>query len=146
MDDTDRKLISLLRADARQPIASLSAALGVSRSTVKARIDRLVESGTIQGFTVLLSADVAPASVRAVTMVEVESRSTERVISQLRGFPEVRSLQTTNGRWDIIMVIETASLAEFDDVLRQIQRRSGVARTETNILLSAHKGDAGLSL
>jgi DNA-binding Lrp family transcriptional regulator len=140
MDDLDHQLIAQLRSDARQPIASLSAALGVSRSTVKARLDRLMESGVVQGFTVVLNAENRPAAVRAVTMIEVDGRNAERVIARLRGFPEVRSLQTTNGRWDVVALIETASLPEFDDTLRRIRLIDGISATETSILLSSRKG------
>ena len=56
MDTLDRDLIALLRTDGRAPVASLAAGLGVSRATVKARLDRLVEGGVIQGFTVVLNA------------------------------------------------------------------------------------------
>jgi DNA-binding Lrp family transcriptional regulator len=141
MDDLDHRLIALLRSDARQPVASLAAATGVARSTVKARIDRLVASGTIQGFTVLLREAGRRDAVRAVMMVEVDGRHAERVISRLRGFPEIRSLQTTNGRWDIVATIETDTLQAFDDTLRRVRLVDGISATETSILLAQRKAD-----
>lgn len=97
MDDLDRKLIALLRHDARLPVSSLAASLKVSRATVKARIDRLVASGVILGFTVMLGAQDKTAPVRAVMMVEVEGHRTEVIARRLQGFPEVRALHATNG-------------------------------------------------
>ena len=38
MDDLDRRLIALLRHDARLPVASLAADLGVSRATIFRKI------------------------------------------------------------------------------------------------------------
>jgi len=140
MDEIDHKLLSLLRSDARQPVASLAAALGVSRSTVKSRMDRLEGAGVIQGYTVVLKADSRPNAVRAVMLIEVDGRAADRVIARLRGFPEVRSLQSTNGRWDVVALIETATLPEFDETLRRIRLVDGISSTESNILLSAHKG------
>jgi DNA-binding Lrp family transcriptional regulator len=141
MDDLDHRLIALLRADARQPISSLSAVLGISRSTVKFRIDRLLSQGVIQGFTVILRADVDSGAIRAVTMIEVEGQSADRVQNRLIGFPEVRSLHSTNGRWDFIVRIETETLEEFDSCLRRIRLVPGISATETNILLSSRKGE-----
>ncbi len=140
MDDIDHRLLALLRTDARQPVASLSAALGVSRSTVKARMDRLVETGVIQGFTIVLQAEQAQNAVRAVMLVEVDGRAADRVMQRLRGFPEVRTLQSTNGRWDMVALIETATLTEFDETLRRVRLLDGISSTETSILLSSHKG------
>lgn len=139
MDDLDNRLVAMLRADARRPVASLAAELKVSRATVRARIDRLVESGVIAGFTVLLRKDVRPATVRAITMIEVEGRAADAVIARLYGFPEVRTLYTTNGRWDVVAEIETDSLEAFDDTLRRVRQIVGIASTETSILLSARK-------
>ncbi|MBP2314884.1 Lrp/AsnC family transcriptional regulator [Azospirillum soli] len=139
MDDLDHRLLAMLRADARRSVASLAAELKVSRATVRARIDRLVESGVIAGFTLLLRKDVRPATVRAITMIEVEGRAADAVIARLHGFPEVRTLYTTNGRWDVVAEIETDSLEAFDDTLRRIRQIVGIASTETSILLSARK-------
>lgn len=139
MDDLDHRLLALLRADARRPVASLAAELDVSRATVRARIDRMVESGVIAGFTLLLRKDLRPATVRAITMIEVEGRAAETVIARLHGFPEVRTVYTTNGRWDVVAEVETDSLEAFDNTLRRIRQIAGIASTETSILLSARK-------
>ncbi|HUS53779.1 MAG TPA: AsnC family transcriptional regulator [Thermohalobaculum sp.] len=66
MDALDRELIALLRTDGRAAVANLAAGLGVSRATVKARLDRLGADGVIQGFTVVLN-DPGAAGVQAIT-------------------------------------------------------------------------------
>lgn len=137
LDDIDRRLIGLLRDDARLPAASLSAALGVSRATVKARMDRLLANGVIEGFTVVLSSETEAAPVRAIVMIEVEGRVMDKVARALGGFPEVRALYSTNGRWDLIAEIETQSLYDFDETLRAIRLVEGVSLTETSILLAS---------
>lgn len=139
MDDLDHRLLALLRADSRRPVASLAAELGVSRATVRARVDRMVADGVIVGFTVVLRSGVRPAAVRAVTLIEIEGRAADAVLARLHGFPEVRTLHTTNGRWDAVAEIEADSLEAFDDTLRRIRQIPGIASTETNILLSARK-------
>lgn len=138
MDSLDNELISLLRTDARSPVSSLAQRLNVSRATVKARIDRLVETGVIQGFTITTGTE-APSGVRSIMMVEVEGKAAETVLRRLRGIPEVRTLYATNGRWDIVAELETANLGDFDEVLRRIRLIDGISATETSILLAAHK-------
>ncbi len=61
------------------------------------------------------------------------------IIRRLMGFPEIRGLYTTNGRWDVVAEIEAESLASFDDLLRQMRQIDGIANTETSILLAARK-------
>jgi DNA-binding Lrp family transcriptional regulator len=139
LDDLDHRLISLLRTDGRLPVAKLATELGVSRATVTARMDRLVSTGAIAGYTVMLRTNARADAVRAVMMVEIDGRNSEAVIRRLVGHPEIRTLYTTNGRWDVVAEIETPTLREFDELLRKIRQIDGIANTETSILLAARK-------
>lgn len=138
MDDTDRRLIALLRDNARLSVASLAHALGVSRGTVQNRIDRMVARGTIQGFTVRVRADAEPARIRAITMIAVEGERTEKIIKLLRGYPEIQSVHTTNGRWDLVLELNTESLEAFDTALQRIRQIKGISGSETSLLLSSY--------
>ena len=139
MDDLDNKLIALLRHDARMPIATIAMTLNISRATAKARIDRLVSTGVIAGFTIITGSPSDDKTIHAVTLVEIGGRSTEAVVKSMMGMPQVRSLHTTNGKWDLIAELETSDLIEFDDVLRRIRLIEGVSLTETNIMLAPKK-------
>lgn len=139
LDDLDHRLIALLRSDGRLPVAKLAAELGVSRATVTARMERLVKTGAIAGYTVMLRTSARSDAVRAITMVEIDGKNSEAVIRRLTGFPEIRTLYTTNGRWDVVAEVETPNLREFDELLRKIRQIDGIANTETSILLTARK-------
>ena len=58
---------------------------------------------------------------------------------RLHGFPEVRALHSTNGRWDIVAELGTDTLEAFDRTLATIRLIDGIASTETSILLSSRK-------
>lgn len=139
MDDIDRRLIALLRHDARATIATLAKKIGVARGTVQNRMARLEAEGTILGYTVRLKPQVEEHSIRALMTIAVEGNRNEAVLETLYGDPAVGTLHTTNGRWDIVAELRTDSLASFDQVLRRIGQVEGVARTETSLLLSTHK-------
>jgi DNA-binding Lrp family transcriptional regulator len=139
MDDTDRRLIALLRDNARLPVATLAQLLRVSRGTVQNRIDRLVAGGVIGGFTLRLKPEAEPQRVRAITMVAVDGEHATAVIKALRGIPEVQALHTTNGRWDIVAELGMDSLEAFDQALQRIRLIKGIANSETSLLLSTHK-------
>lgn len=139
MDDTDIALVSALRHDARASLSDLAARLGVSRTTVRTRIERLRRAGEIVGFSVVLKGDAARDPVRGLMMLGIEGRGTERIFRQLSGLSAVRALHSTNGRWDIIVEIGSPTLEEFDRVLTQIRRVDGVVSSETSLLLSTRK-------
>ena len=142
MDEVDRRLIAALRHDARASLSDLAVTLGVSRTTVRARIERLRASGEVVGFTVVLKGDVARDPVRGLMMLAIEGRGTQRILRQLAGMSTVRSIHTTNGRWDVIIEIGTETLEDLDKNLAQIRRLDGIANSETNLLLSTRKSSA----
>jgi DNA-binding Lrp family transcriptional regulator len=139
MDDTDRRLIALLRENARLPVVSLASILSLSRATVQARLERLMADGTIAGFTVRLNPDAVAEEVRAIMMIEIEGERSEHILRALKRFPEVSAIHTTNGRWDLVVELKTESLSGFDKALRRIRDMKGIAGSETSLLLSTHK-------
>jgi DNA-binding Lrp family transcriptional regulator len=139
MDDTDRQLVSLLRGNARLPVASLAKSLGVSRGTVQNRIDRLTQRGTIQGFTVRVRQEADLPRIRAIMMVEVEGERSDKILSQLRANPEITAVHTTNGRWDMVLELNTDTLEAFDRALHRIRQINGISASETSLLLSTYQ-------
>jgi len=136
-DAIDKELVAILKSDARAPVAKLAKILGVSRGTVQNRLDRLVSSGAILGFTIRAHEQIETDAIKAVMMIEVVGKSTTQVIQKLRGIPQLLKMHTTNGAWDLIAEIQTSNLQEFDLVLREVRAIDGVLNSETSILLSS---------
>jgi DNA-binding Lrp family transcriptional regulator len=139
VDSLDLRLISSLRENARLSIAQLAVQLKVSRATVQNRIDKLIDNRVLLGFTVRTTPEVSAHRVRAMMMIAVDGDRSDAILGQLRGYPEVRALHTTNGRWDIVAELGTDSLETFDAALRSIRTIKGIANSETSLLLSTHK-------
>lgn len=138
LDKLDHDLIALLRKDARAPAAVLAKQLKASRSTVQNRIVRLQRAGVLLGFTVRLASEQAGHPVRAITQIEVRGGAGDKVIAALKRLPEVVSVYSTNGRWDLVAEVRVADLAGFDHALRQMRDIDGIAASETSLLLAEH--------
>ena len=145
MDLADR-LIAALRRNARASVTELAAELGVARATVRHHMERLERDGTVLGYTAVLRGDAAPLPVRGIVLLEIEGKGTERVIRALDGMAEVLAIHTTNGRWDLVVELGTDALPELDAALRRIRLVDGVARSETNLLLSTRRRQAAATL
>jgi DNA-binding Lrp family transcriptional regulator len=139
LDDLDRKLVALLRADSREAASTLAAKLKVSRGTVQNRIDRLRARGVIQGFTIRTRPELEANRIRAIMCIAIEGERSGAVIKALRGLPEVDKVHTTNGRWDLVAELDTETLADFSRTLDRIRMVEGIASTETSILLATQK-------
>jgi DNA-binding Lrp family transcriptional regulator len=136
MDVLDERLVTLLRHDGRRSISDLAVDLGVSRATVRAHMERLERQGDILGYTVILRADALEQRVRGITMIEVEGHAADRVVRALGGFPEISAIHTTNGRWDLVVELNTDTLTQFDAVLRKMRLIQGITGSETTLLLA----------
>ncbi len=139
MDKTDEAVIAALRHDARASLSDLAARLGLSRTTVRSRLARLQERGEIVGFSVVTRADVARDPVRGLMMIGIEGRGATRIKRQLAAMSELRAVHATSGRWDLIVEIGSATLADFDRVLDRIRQLEGIVASETSLLLSTQK-------
>lgn len=145
MDEVDETLIAALRRDGRRSVSDLAQEIGISRATVRARMERLIASGEIAGFTVQLKTDLQEPAIRAITLIEVEGKSSDQVVQRLSGIAEVLAIHATNGRWDLIAEIGTPDLEAFDRTLSRIRLIEGISATETSLLLSTRKRVGALS-
>lgn len=136
MSDADARLIALLKADAREPTASLARKLGLARSTVQERIKKLERDGTIAGYTVKLSSKAETRRLRSIVMISADAKQADRVCAELKRMYEVRSLYAVSGAYDMIAEVETETTARMDAILDRIGRAAGVARTVSSIILS----------
>lgn len=136
MDKVDSELIAALRRNGRESVSDLAMRLGVTRATVRSRLERLRTSGEILGFTAVLKSDSHDRPVRCMTLIEIEGKGIERITKALDGMPEVQTIHVTNGRWDLIIEMGTDTLADLDGALRRMRNIQGVANSETNLYLS----------
>ena len=139
MDEVDRHLVAMLCENARLPATTLAKRLGVTRTTVQNRLARLERDGVITGYTLRLRPPVDGQSIRALMTISSDGHKASEVLRALQGNPNVAALYMTNGRWDIVAEIRVETLELFESALREIRKLTGIAQSETSILLSTHK-------
>lgn len=136
LDDTDRALLALLRENARAPTAELARRLKLSRTTVQSRLARLERNRAIAGYTVTASADEEANLVRAHILITLEPRQAAPIEAALHRIPEVRTLHSVSGPFDLIAVVAAGSIGELDRLIDRIGTLDGVERTTSAIVLS----------
>jgi DNA-binding Lrp family transcriptional regulator len=136
IDPVDNRILALLRENARMSTALLGRQLGVSRTTVHSRIERLLARRVITGFTVRMGADQERDQIQAQVMIAAVQKVLARVEAALRALPEVRKLYSVSGQHEFIAIVVTDSVGEMDQLLDRIGTIEGVDRTESSIVLS----------
>lgn len=136
LSDTDQQLLSLLRENARASTAQIARRLGLSRTTVQSRIERLEREGVIGGYTVKVSDEAERGHVRAHILIAVYPKQMTAVVTALRAMPELRSLHSVSGGHDLIAIASVPAVGEMDELTDRIGAIEGVDRTTSSIVLS----------
>ncbi len=136
LDDVDRKMIDLLRSDGRMSAPMLAERLAIGRATAYSRLDRLVESGAIAGFSARVDPVTVGLTVSALVLVNVHQGLWRDLRDSLRGLPGVEWLGVATGRFDFVLLVRGPSLEHLRDVaLHELQQLEGVRSAETVVLL-----------
>ncbi|PID36736.1 MAG: AsnC family transcriptional regulator [Rhodobacterales bacterium] len=136
MDEIDRKLLALLKRDARAPVAELARALGLARSTVQGRIERLEARDVIAGYALRLGSGAGLGRIRATVLLSLEPRANTAVLARLRSLPEVEVAHTVSGRADLVLTLAADTTDALDRTLDRIGEIEGVKGSESLIHLS----------
>ena len=138
LDEVDREILRILRADARTPNNALAEAVGIAPSTCLSRVKALRESGVIRGF----HADIDPAALghNLQAMIAVRVQATSRanlapLAHRIARQPEVLDLYFVAGADDFLVHVaarDTEALRSF--VLDQLSARPEVSYTETSLI------------
>ena len=136
ISEKDRQLLAILSDDARTPVASIARALGLSRTTVQARIERLEREGVIAGYGLRLSDAYEAGTVKAHVLITIAPKTLGRVSAELAAISEVKTLHSVSGSFDLIAIVSATSISELDDLIDRIGQIAGVERTLSSIILS----------
>lgn len=133
----DLSLLNLLREDARATTSDLARRLGVSRTTVQARMERLHRSGVILGYTVKTAPVFEENQITALVTIVIAPKAMTSVVAALKRRPEVRRVYSVNGPYDLFAEIMAPTVTDVDTALDAIGDMDGVERTTSMIVLSA---------
>ena len=132
----DQQLLSLLREDARASTAQIARRLGLSRTTVQSRIEKLERQGVIGGYTVRIAHEAEHGYIRAHIMITVLPKQMAAVVKALQAIAEVRELHSVSGGFDLVALGMAPSVADMDVLTDRIGALDGVERTTSAIILS----------
>jgi DNA-binding Lrp family transcriptional regulator len=132
----DELLLSILRENARASTAQIARRLGLSRTTVQNRIERLERQGVIGGYTVRVHDEFERSRIRAHILITLRPKQMASVVKALQAMHEVRELHSVSGGHDLVALAVTPAVGDMDVLTDRIGAVEGVERTTTSIILS----------
>ncbi len=137
LDEVSRALVEMLQRDGRQSYASLAAAVGISETTARQRVQRLVDAGVIQVVAVTEPTQVGFTRQAMIGIHVVGDPSAP--LAALEALPEVEYLVSTAGTFDLLVEVVCEDDDHLLDLLARLRRVPGVSSTETFLYLKLHR-------
>ena len=135
LDPIDRRLIDLLRGNARLSYAELARQVGLPAPAVHERVGKLETAKIIRGYRADVDPDAIGLGVTALVGV-VQEGHTDDLLDELYGMPEVESCYFLAGEESYLLKVRVSTIAELEHLVVRLQRTPGVSRTRTMIALS----------
>ncbi|RED54345.1 Lrp/AsnC family transcriptional regulator [Aestuariispira insulae] len=142
LDETDRKIIAILRENGREPVKGIATKTGIARSTVRHRLERLETSGIIAGYQAVIQ-DPSSSKVGAVLLARLHHTPAYDLIEDLSALTEVRRCYSLSGEIDLIIEIEAANAEQLNSVRDRIANHAAVADITTSIILKKNLENGG---
>jgi len=132
----DHALIKQLQLNARASITELAKTLNLSRTTVQQRLQRLEDKQIILGYTVRVADDVSKNTIKAHVSVKTDSYNSKMIGEQLAKIPQVDTLLSISGRYDLIAMLSVTDTQQLEQVLDIMWEIEGIVDTESSVVLS----------
>lgn len=137
MDNLDRRILNILRRDARTPYTEIATQVGTSEGTVRNRVERLTNEGVIERFTVATRTGNVKAMIEVSVAVDVDTTS---VCDQMAEWEEVDFAWQVSGEEDIVLVVDCTDTRSVNELITQARDLEEVKRTKTRLILDEHLG------
>ena len=137
VDSIDQRIIARLVANARSSYAEIGKVVGLSAPAVKRRVDRLLDSGVLRGFTAVVDPEALGWGTEAFVEVHCRGNVTpDRIRARLEHLPEVVAAYTVSGSADAVVHLRAANIHHLEDALEHLRAVDMIDRTESTVVLS----------
>ena len=137
MDELDRRILNVLRRDARTPYTEIADRVGTSEGTVRNRVERLTDEGVIERFTVATRKGNVKAMIEVSVAVDVD---TSEVSKRMAEWEEVDFVWQVSGEQDVVMVVDCADTSAVNELIAQARELDEVKSTKTRLILDERLG------
>ena len=136
MEDLDRRIVELLRADGRMSYTDLGKAMGLSTSAVHQRVRRLEERGVVKGYAALVDFTALDLPLTAfISLSPLDPAAPDDIPDRLRDITELEACHSVAGEENYILKARVRTPGDLEDLLARIRATANVA-TRTTVVLS----------
>ncbi len=141
IDDVDKKMIKIFHKDGRKSYRSIAKQLDISIGTVHNRIEKLLKSGIIKGFTPVIDHEKLGYSLTTIIGVKVKGGLLKHWEDRTAYHKNVLCMYDVTGEFDAILITRFKDTKELDSFIKSLLKEPDVQRTYTQTVLNIVKED-----
>lgn len=141
IDDTDRKILDILAADGRVPVAQIAERVGLSRPTVAERLERLERDGVLLGTVAVIDPEAVGLGITAFIAAQLSTpldAKGRRAFAELMDRSEILEIHTVAGDDCYLMKVRTGSISSLNDLVSSLAKSPLSLSTRTTIVMQTH--------
>jgi len=133
MDDLDQDILDILRRDARTPYTEIADQVGTSEGTIRNRVERMIDSGVIERFTIATRTGNVKSMIEISVDVDVH---TDGLTERMAEWEQVDFVWQVSGEEDIVLVVDAADTSDLNDLITRARELDEVVGTKTRLILN----------
>jgi Lrp/AsnC family transcriptional regulator for asnA, asnC and gidA len=139
LDELDFTILSCLQQDGRMSFTVMAAKLNVSVGTIRTRVNKLIEDGTVNIIGRVNPDKVGFRSYAHIAVYVRPATLKEKVAKQIAKLKEVSFLAMTSGDYDLEVDVMCKDNEHLVDFVNKISAIEGVNQTKTTIYFKVYK-------
>jgi DNA-binding Lrp family transcriptional regulator len=146
LDETDIQILEILQENCKLNFTQIGNELGIAKSTIRYRIERLEKRRIINGYVALINPRRIGLTITAIMMIKINPQMIKEISPKLASFKELRHLFRSTGQYDMISVVNARDIGHLNDVMGEIKQIEGIHELIVEVATELVKVDPKFSL
>ncbi len=131
LDELDLKILRILQKDGRASYADIARQLGIPQSTVRFKVNRLLNMGVIKRFTAILNPYKLGYKITLIVLLRIKTKKLYEIFREVADMPEAHHVLQITGKYDIAAIFHAKDMDHVNKIMNKVKGIDGVLDTET---------------
>ncbi|MFW9807183.1 MAG: Lrp/AsnC family transcriptional regulator [Candidatus Thorarchaeota archaeon] len=136
LDPKDLRIIEMLTKNARTSLREMAVVVKLSPSSIRNRMERLVDIGVIKKYTLDIDHKKLGYDIQVIVLITSKPAESNRLFTALKEYDQIYDLLRTSGPANFICMVRVRNITELTKFITdELEKLNGVERIETMFIL-----------
>ncbi|MFW9832848.1 MAG: Lrp/AsnC family transcriptional regulator [Candidatus Thorarchaeota archaeon] len=136
IDGNDLRILEMLTENARSSLREIAAVVNLSPSSVRNRMERLVDIGIIKRYTLEVDHRKLGYEIQVIVLITSKPAESDRLFTALEGYDQIYEVLRTSGPANFLCMVRVRNITELTKFITgELEKLNGIERIETMFIL-----------